>query len=108
MSWCLSSGRAVKCSPGLSQRSVPRTFFAPCRALLRTSVTSPCGVCTRGSVLVSMKVSLEDMVISCQSSVHAQLARRVLSLDPDAAFHTVPDQVFRSAVEYGGHKAVRG
>src|ERR1022692_1042578 len=91
MSWCLSEGSACNCSPGLSQRRVPRTFFAPTRASFRTSVASPCGVFTRGSLLVSIKVVV--VVI-------------LLCLDPDSAFDAVPDEVFRSAVEDGGHEAV--
>src|ERR1022692_193417 len=91
MSWCLSEGSACNCSPGLSQRRVPRTFFAPTRASFRTSVASPCGVFTRGSLLVSIKVVV--VVI-------------LLCLDPDSAFDAVPDEIFRSAVEDGGHEAV--
>src|SRR5579863_10144414 len=91
MSWCLSEGSALNCSPDLSQRSVPRTFFAPTRVLFRTSVASPCGVFTRGSLLVSIKVSV---CVIC------------LCLDPDSAFYAVPNQVVGSAVEDGGYETV--
>src|ERR1035438_1899815 len=90
MSWCLSEGSAWNCSPDFSQRRVPRTFFAPTRALFRTSVASPCGVFTRGSLLVSIKVVV--VVILC--------------LNPNSAFDAVPNEIFRSAVEDGGHEAV--
>src|SRR5580658_7718073 len=91
MSWCLSEGSAWNCSPGFSQRRVPSTFFAPTNALFRTSVASPCGVFTRGSLLVSIKVSV--CVIW-------------LCLDPDSAFDAVPDEVVGSAVEDSGYEAV--
>src|SRR5580698_7602273 len=91
MSWCLSEGSALNCSPDFSQRSVPSTFFAPTRALFSTSVASPCGVFTRGSLLVSIKVKV--VVILC--------------LHPDSAFNAVPDEIVRRPIEDGGNKTVR-
>src|SRR5580658_3282401 len=91
MSWCLSEGSALNCSPDFSQRRVPSTFFAPTRALFRTSVASPCGVFTRGSLLVSMKVSV---CVIC------------LCLDPDSAFDAVPDEIFGGPVQDGRDEPV--
>src|SRR5579863_3991923 len=91
MSWCLSEPAALNCSPDFNQRSVPRTFFAPTRALFSTSVASPCGVCTRGSLLVSMKVSV---CVIC------------LCLDPDSAFDAVPDEILGGAVKDGSYEPV--
>src|SRR5580704_16195691 len=91
MSWCLSSGSALNCSPALSQRRVPRTFLAPTSALLRTSVASPCGVFTRGSLLVSINV----VVVV------------ILSLDPNSAFDPIPDKILGGAVEDSRYEPVR-
>src|SRR5580692_10090265 len=95
MSWCLSEPAALNCSPDFNQRSVPRTFFAPTNALFRTSVASPCGVCTRGSLLVSMKVSV-CVICLCLD----------LCLNPDSAFDAVPDEIFRGPVQDGRHEPV--
>src|ERR1700680_2158479 len=95
MSWCLSEGSAWNCSPDLSHRSVPTTFFAPTNALFRISVASPWGVCTRGSLLVSMKVVVVVISVCC-----------TLGLNPDSAFNTIPHQIVGRAVEDGGYEPV--
>src|SRR6266852_5934194 len=81
MSWCLSEASALNFSPGLSQRSIPSTFLAPAKCRFRTSVTSPCGVFTRGSLLVSINVSMG------------------LGLNPNSAVHALPPKVVRGAVQ---------
>src|SRR5271154_3298326 len=92
MSWCFSIGSAWNFSPGESQRSVPKTFFAPASRSFRISVASPCGVFTRGSWLVSMKVSVVVMA--------------ALGLNPDAAVDAVPPQIVGSAVQDVGLEAI--